>query len=136
PDFRIKLAAARARGSLCVRGLEGEVCERLRGGLEQGDGSGSVRPCLRGRRQKRIWNDLIVVKFLLGFTLPGAGVTPAPGIGRRCGTSSLFEGLGGELPLPPGKVDASPRVSGEGACIQLDARALINLRDWSPFPKR
>src|SRR5271170_3423069 len=37
PDLRIELAAARPRGSLCVRGLEGEVCERLRRGVDQGD---------------------------------------------------------------------------------------------------
>ena len=36
----------RCRGSLCVRGLEGEVCERLRGGLEQGDEPRSLRPRL------------------------------------------------------------------------------------------
>ena len=48
------------RGSLCMRGLEGEVCERLRGGLEQGDEPGSVRPRLRlgGKSVKdraRVW---------------------------------------------------------------------------------
>src|SRR5271156_3241106 len=29
-----------------------------------------------------------------------------------------------DLPLPPGEVDVSPRASGEGASIQLDAAAL------------
>ena len=37
PDLRLALAAPRARGSLCVLGLEGEVREGLRGGVEQGD---------------------------------------------------------------------------------------------------
>ena len=37
PDLRFALAAARARGSLCLRGREGEVRERLRGGVDQGD---------------------------------------------------------------------------------------------------
>ncbi len=37
--FGFELRAARARGSLCVCGLEGEVCEGLRGCLEQGDES-------------------------------------------------------------------------------------------------
>ena len=37
PDLRFELRAARPRGSLCVRRLEGEVCERLRGCVEQGD---------------------------------------------------------------------------------------------------
>src|SRR3974377_1875632 len=46
PDLRFALAAAGARGSLCLRGLEGEVCERLRGCLEQGDEPRSLRPCL------------------------------------------------------------------------------------------
>ena len=46
PDLRFALAAARACGSLCVRGLEGEVCERLRGGVDQGDERRSLRPCL------------------------------------------------------------------------------------------
>ena len=46
PDLRFALAAARPRGSLCVRGLEGEVCERLRGGVDQGDGRRSLRPRL------------------------------------------------------------------------------------------
>jgi hypothetical protein len=31
------------------------------------------------------------VKPTVGFTLPWAGVTPAPGIKKRCGTSSLLE---------------------------------------------
>ena len=34
------------RGGLCVRGLEGEVCERLRGGVDQGDEPGPLRPRL------------------------------------------------------------------------------------------
>ena len=37
PDLRFALAAARLRGGLCLRGLEGEVREGLRGGLDQGD---------------------------------------------------------------------------------------------------
>jgi len=33
------------------------------------------------------------VKPAVGFTLPSAGVTPAPGTRKRCGTSSLLEGV-------------------------------------------
>ena len=36
-DLRLALAAPRLRGSLCVLGLEGEVREGLRGGVDQGD---------------------------------------------------------------------------------------------------
>ena len=43
PDLRFALAASRLRGSLCVRGLEGEVREGLRGGLDQGDERRSLR---------------------------------------------------------------------------------------------
>ena len=46
PDLWFALAAARAGGSLCVRGLEGEVRAGLRGGLDQGDGPRSLRPRL------------------------------------------------------------------------------------------
>ena len=46
PDLRFALAAARPRGSLCVRGLEGEVREGLRGGVDQGDEPRSLRPRL------------------------------------------------------------------------------------------
>jgi hypothetical protein len=46
PDLRFALSAPGPRGSLCVRGLEGEVCERLRGGVDQGDERRSLRPCL------------------------------------------------------------------------------------------
>ncbi len=46
PDLRLALAAAGAGGSLCVRGFEGEICERLRGGVDQGDEPGPLRPCL------------------------------------------------------------------------------------------
>ena len=45
PDLRLALAAARYRRSLCVRGLEGEVRERLRRGVGQGDGPRPLRPC-------------------------------------------------------------------------------------------
>src|SRR5207237_713136 len=41
---RFALAAACPRGSLCVRGLEGEVRGRLRGRVDQGDGPRSLRP--------------------------------------------------------------------------------------------
>ena len=37
PDLRFALAAPRLRGGLCLRRLEGEVREGLRGGLDQGD---------------------------------------------------------------------------------------------------
>src|SRR5208283_810483 len=45
-DLRFALATARSFGSLCMRGLEGEVCERLCGGVDQGDGRRSLRPRL------------------------------------------------------------------------------------------
>ena len=44
PGLRFALAAPRLRGSLCVRGLEGEVREGLRGRLDQGDERRSLRP--------------------------------------------------------------------------------------------
>ena len=44
PDLRLALAASRLRGSLCVRGLEGEVREGLRRGLDQGDERRPLRP--------------------------------------------------------------------------------------------
>src|ERR1700730_3847351 len=43
PDLRLALAAPRSRGGLRVRGLEGEVREGLRGGVDQGDERGSLR---------------------------------------------------------------------------------------------
>ena len=46
PDLRLALAAARARGSLWLRGREGEVREGLRGGLDQGDERRPLRPCV------------------------------------------------------------------------------------------
>ena len=46
PDLRVALAISRLRGSLCVRGLEGEVREGLRDGVDQGDERGSFRPRL------------------------------------------------------------------------------------------
>src|ERR1700683_252532 len=45
--LRFELRAARPRGSLWMRGLPGEVCERLRGGMGQGDEPRSLRPRLR-----------------------------------------------------------------------------------------
>ena len=46
PDLRFALAAARLRGGLCLRGLEGEVREGLRGGVDQGDERRPLRPRL------------------------------------------------------------------------------------------
>ena len=48
-------AATRPGGSLCTGGLEGEVCERLRGGVEQGDEPGPFRPrvIISDRRRMR-----------------------------------------------------------------------------------
>ena len=40
PDLRFAFAASRLGGSLCAGGLEGKVCEGLRGGVEQGDERG------------------------------------------------------------------------------------------------
>ena len=53
PDLRLALAASRLRGSLCVRGLEGEVREGLRGGVGEGDERGSLRSRQRRRARKR-----------------------------------------------------------------------------------
>src|SRR5215472_4184219 len=75
-DLRFALAIARPRGGLCVRGREGEVCERLRRGVDQGDEPRPLRPRLisaerfsglhvslletiekkSGRRLKTTWN--------------------------------------------------------------------------------
>jgi catalase (peroxidase I) len=44
PDLRLALAASRLRGGLCLRGLEGEVREGLRGGVDQGDERRPLRP--------------------------------------------------------------------------------------------
>src|SRR6266436_3796585 len=43
PDLRFALATACPRGSLCVHGLQGEICERFRGRVDQGDGPRSLR---------------------------------------------------------------------------------------------
>ena len=43
PDLRLALPAPRHRGSLWQRGRQGEVCERLRQGVDQGDERGSIR---------------------------------------------------------------------------------------------
>src|ERR1700730_14308014 len=42
-DLRFAFAASRPCGGLCVRGLEGEVCEGLRRGVGQGDEPGPLR---------------------------------------------------------------------------------------------
>ena len=44
--FGSNSAAARPRRGLCERGREGEVRPGLRGGLDQGDEPGSLRPRL------------------------------------------------------------------------------------------
>ena len=54
PDLRFALAAACPCGSLCVRGLEGEVRERFRGGVDQGDEPRSLRRGLRLGKCSRI----------------------------------------------------------------------------------
>ena len=46
PRVRLELPAARPRGGLCERGREGEVREGLRGGVDQGDEPGPLRPRL------------------------------------------------------------------------------------------
>src|SRR5262245_27592849 len=46
PDLRFALAAARLQRSLRLLGLEGEVREGLRGGVDQGDESRPLRPRL------------------------------------------------------------------------------------------
>ena len=57
PDLRFALPAARPRGSLCVRGFEGEVRERLRGGVDQSDEPRSLRPRLSSAKKKAIKNE-------------------------------------------------------------------------------
>ena len=54
PDLRFALSAARPRGSLCVRGLQGEVRERLRGGVDQSDEPRSLRPQLSSAKKKAV----------------------------------------------------------------------------------
>ncbi len=57
-DLRFALAAPRLRGGLCVRGLQGEVREGLRGGVDQGDERRPFRPRLiyldAGRHRQEI----------------------------------------------------------------------------------
>src|SRR5579872_3286953 len=43
PCLRVKLTTTGTRGSLCIRGLEGGVCERVRQSVEQGDEFRSLR---------------------------------------------------------------------------------------------
>ena len=43
PDLRVAFPAPRHRGSLWKRGRQGEVCERLRQGVDQGDERGPLR---------------------------------------------------------------------------------------------
>ena len=57
PDLRFALATARPRGSLCILGREGEVRERLRGGVEQGDEPRSLRGGL-GSAEKGAFGDV------------------------------------------------------------------------------
>jgi catalase-peroxidase len=58
PDLRFELRAARPRGSLCVRGLPGEVCERLRGGVGQSDEPRSLRPRRRSGEEESSWDQM------------------------------------------------------------------------------
>src|SRR5690348_1655953 len=51
--FRFELTAAGNRGSLCTKRLEGEVRERLRGGVEQGHEPGPLRS-RRGREKSEL----------------------------------------------------------------------------------
>src|SRR5579864_7189346 len=44
PDLRFALATSCFRGGLCLRGIKGEVRERLCGCMEQGHEPGSLRP--------------------------------------------------------------------------------------------
>jgi len=66
----------------------------------------------------------IVCETRRGFHASLGRGDPCTQYKRRGGTSSLLEGIGGDLPLPSGEVDVSPRAAGEGARIQLDACAL------------
>jgi catalase-peroxidase len=53
-DLRLALASSRVCGSLCLRRLEGEVRQGLRGGVDQGDERRSVRPREAGIAGSRV----------------------------------------------------------------------------------
>src|ERR1700675_828301 len=77
PDLRFALATACPRGSLCVHGLEGEVCERFRGGVDQGDGPRSLRRRLTSAK-KRAVNPVSVV--WIGRSQPASPGVSFPGL--------------------------------------------------------
>ncbi len=85
PDLRFALAAAGPGGSLCVRGLEGEVCERLRGGVDQGDEPGPLRPRLisaegfRGLPERSRDRSKAEGRRAAPVSTTGLGGTQAPG---------------------------------------------------------
>ncbi len=54
PNLRFALAVAGVRGGLCLRGLEGEIREGLRGGVEQGDERRPLRPPRRSAEGRRV----------------------------------------------------------------------------------
>jgi hypothetical protein len=66
------------------------------------------------------------VKPAVGFTLPSAGVTPAPSIKRRCGTSSLLEVGSSDLSFASGSCRVwFPFPLGKGLGVRLPASFAI-----------
>src|SRR5262249_2339388 len=65
PDLQLALAAPRLRGSLRMLGLEGEVREGLRGGVDQG---GERRPL---RRHRALVADTTASNGTAGACCPG-----------------------------------------------------------------
>src|SRR6476469_4914838 len=53
PDLRFAFAAACVCGSLWLRGLEGEVRQGFRGGMDQGDEPRPLRRCLIAAKSSR-----------------------------------------------------------------------------------
>src|SRR5208283_6047888 len=64
--LRFELPAPGNRGSLCMRRLEGGVCEGLRGCVEQGDEPRSLRPCLSSAEKRAVNLVLTLVSKIRG----------------------------------------------------------------------
>src|SRR5438876_6477199 len=84
PDLWFAFPAAGPGGSLCVCGREGEVCERLRGGVDQGDESRSLRPCLISAEATQTPRKPVPELADLGHVARGGGYT---WFAVRCDTS-------------------------------------------------
>src|ERR1700675_1227609 len=121
PDLRFALPAARFRGSLCLRGLEREVRQGLRGGVDQSDEPRPLRPRLRSAEEESCqergelrgsplfvfghessWANEIRVECW------GHGETYIFGCGGLCYGGEVFGGGGGQ-----GAADCLRIVSGE-----------------------